>query len=90
VLTPSRRSKELQRDRITVFRYNSASLRVRIIDERFAGLSLDEREDLVWPLLQSLPNRVRDDIKILLLLAPDETTGSLMNLEFEKPSRSRL
>jgi stress-induced morphogen len=72
------------------YRYNSASIRVRIIDDQFAGKTRSEREDLVWPLLEQLPEETRADIMIVLMLSPDEIDDSHMNLEFEKPSPSRL
>jgi stress-induced morphogen len=83
-------SRDFPREAITVYRYNSVSWRVRIIDDRFAGLSLIERDQLVRPLIRSLPEEIQRDITALLMLTPDEVGESLMNLEFEHPSRSRL
>lgn len=92
--TPETRKIEaLLRDafpRTEAYRYNSASIRVRIIDEQFSGKSRTEKEDLVWPLLEQLPEETRADIMIVLMLSPDEIDDSHMNLEFEKPSPSRL
>ncbi len=73
---------------VSSYRYNSASIRVRVIDERFRGKSPSEREALVAPLLEALPESIQDDITILLLLAPGELDRSLANLEFEEPSPS--
>lgn len=76
------------------YRFNSASIRVRVIDERFEGKSIDEREAMVLPLLKKLPQRTRDDVLLLLTLAPSEqgtfNSQTLMNLEFEQPIPSRL
>ena len=76
------------------YRFNSASIRVRVIDERFEGKSIDEREEMVMPILDELPKKTRDDILLLLTLAPSEqkefNAQSLMNLEFEQPLPSRL
>jgi stress-induced morphogen len=72
------------------YQYNPASIRVRIIDEHFRGLSKPDREKLVWPLLEQLPEDIQADITILLLLTQEETEDSLMNLEFEKPTPSSL
>jgi stress-induced morphogen len=72
------------------YRYNSVSLRVRIIDPRFRGLSAIEREKMVLPHIEGLPKKIRDDITILLLLAPEETSTSMMSLEFDDPTPSRL
>ncbi len=76
------------------YRFNSASIRVRVIDDRFEGKTIDEREALVLPLLNKLPKKTRDDVLLLLTLAPSEqttrSTQTLMNLEFEQPLPSRI
>ena len=72
---------------VRAYRYNSASVRIRIIDPDFAGKDTAEREDLVWPMLESLPGRVLEDISVLLLLPPEEKDSSLLSLEFDDPSR---
>lgn len=76
------------------YRYNSASIRVRVVDPRFAGLSTEKRDELIEPILKTLPDQIQDDIMNLLMLAPDEIEGfsrySLVNLEFEDPSPSML
>ena len=75
---------------IDVYRYNPVSIRVRILDPDFAGKDVREREDMVWPILDTLPDRVLTDLSILLLLPPEEREASLLSLEFDDPSRSRL
>lgn len=75
---------------VEVYRYNIASIRVRVVDECFRNKSNPERDDLVWPLLEELPDDVQADITILLLLAPEERNRSLLNSEFENPTPSRL
>jgi stress-induced morphogen len=72
------------------YRYNSASIRVRVVDEDFRGKSRVDRDAMVGPLLEQLPGETYADIMILLLLAPEEIDDSLMNLEFENPTPSRL
>jgi hypothetical protein len=76
------------------YRYNSASIRVRVIDDRFEGLSIAEREAMVVPLPRKLPKKTRDDVLVLLTLAPSEqktfNSQTLMNLEFEQPLPSRI
>jgi hypothetical protein len=76
------------------YRFNSASIRVRVIDDRFEGKSIAEREAMVLPLLNKLPKKTRDDVLLLLTLAPSERTTvnsqALMNVEFEQPLSSRL
>jgi len=74
----------------SAYRYNSASIRVRVVDERFAGKSMAEREDMLLPLVHQLPDDIQADITLLLLLTPDEAPDSLMNLEFLDPSPSML
>ncbi|HWB53694.1 MAG TPA: hypothetical protein VG722_05855 [Tepidisphaeraceae bacterium] len=76
------------------YRYNSASIRVRVIDARFEGKSIEERDAMVEPLLDKLPKATQADIINLITLAPSETASfnrqSLVNAEFEDPSRSML
>jgi len=76
------------------YRFNSASIRVRVIDDRFEGKSIAEREAMVLPLLKKLPKKTRDDVLLLLTLAPSEqrtfNSQTLMNQEFEQPLPSRI
>jgi hypothetical protein len=76
------------------YRYNSASIRVRVIDERFEDKSTEERDAMVEPLLEKLPESTQSDIMNLLTVAPSElhnlSKKSLLILEFEDPSRSLL
>ncbi len=76
------------------YRYNSASIRVRVIDSRFEGMPMEERDTLVEPLLGQLPTETQADIMNLILLSPVEVTTSrrksLINDEFEDPSESML
>ncbi len=75
---------------VEAYRYNIASIRVRIIDGRFQGRSKNERHEWVYSVLSDVPERIRRDITILLLLTPAEAKDSLMNLEFDDPSPSYL
>jgi hypothetical protein len=75
---------------VEVKRYNSASIRVRIIDPAFAGQNLTARDTEIWKLLEALPDDIRAEINLLLLLTPPETETSLMNREFENPTPTRL
>lgn len=72
------------------YRYSPVSIRARVVDGRFKAMNRSEREKLVRPLIRSLPDRIQEDLTILLLLAPDELEGSLMNREYEHPSPARL
>jgi stress-induced morphogen len=75
---------------IEVYRYNPVSIRIRIVDTDFEGKSIPQRSRAVWKLLKALPEDVRADISVCLLITPNEQSSSPMNLEFEKPSRSML
>src|ERR1700722_3241232 len=76
------------------YRYNSASISVRVVDPRFESLSMEERDSMVEPLLKQLPEELQADIMNLLTLSPGETAKfsrkSLVNEEFEDPSPSML
>ena len=78
------------------YRYNSASIRVRVIDERFTGKSISERDRMVSPILSQLPDELESEILMLLTLTPEETkvanpnTHSWVNREFDNPSFSSL
>src|SRR5437660_180346 len=74
---------------IEAYRYNSASIRIRIIDPDFAGKDLVEREEMVWPIIEALPDNVRSEITVLLLLPPKERKHSLLSTEFDERTRSR-
>jgi hypothetical protein len=82
--------------RTDAYRYNSASIRVRVINDRFADLAPAERDALVEPLLRRLPPRTQEMIVNLLTVTPDEAESphhpryALRNLEFEDPSPSLL
>ncbi len=82
-----RRRPEAQ---IQIYRYNSISIRIRVIDPGFAGMRKSDRHALVWEHLETLPERAREDISMIVLLAPGEESTSLSNLEFDNPSRSML
>jgi stress-induced morphogen len=79
---------------VDAYRYNSASVRVRIIDPKFKGLSREERDDLVEPTLDLLPEDTQADIINLVLLYPGEEHDSfranMMKLDFEHPLESML
>ena len=79
------------------YRYNSASIRIRIIDPSFEGLSREQRNDLVEPYLDQLPIEMQRDIVFLLTIAPSDMKQSpatfrefMRNIEFEHPSPSTL
>ena len=74
----------------SAYRYNSASVRVRIIDPDFAGKDTAERDDMVWPILEKLPDPVLEDISVVLLIPPEERDSLGLSLEFDAHVRSRL
>ncbi len=82
---------------VDAYRYNSASIRVRVIDPRFEGRSPELRDAMVEPQLESLPERTQADIMTLFTFAPSElhqtpkTLREFMNnTEFDDPSPSML
>ena len=78
------------KDLLRAYRYNFASIRVRVVDERFRGMNRAERDRIVSPLIDTLPEETVQDINILLILTPDELDESLMNREYEHPERTEL
>jgi len=79
---------------VDAYRFNSASIRIRVIDPRFEGKPGSERQDMVFPVVDELPKRTREDILLLLTMAPSELGGPnrhlLVNQEFEHPLPSGL
>jgi hypothetical protein len=65
-----------------------------VIDDRFEGKTIAERQAMVFPSLKKVPKKTSEDVLVLLTLAPSErstfNSQTLMNLEFEEPQRSRL
>ena len=84
-------------DQVDAYRYNSASIRVRVIDPRFEGLSSEKRDAMVEPFSEQLPEDTQADIMNLFTFAPSELHQSpksfrefLKNTEFDNPSPSML
>lgn len=71
--------------RIDLYRQNPVSVRVRIVDPRFAGRGRVDRHREVERYLRAVPDEEFSDLSSLILLAPEETARSLANLEFEDP-----
>ncbi|HEX3998407.1 MAG TPA: hypothetical protein VHX65_07655 [Pirellulales bacterium] len=76
--------------RIDLYRQDSVSVRLRIIDPDFAGQSKPQRSQCIWNYLGHLPDDVQADIRTVLLLTPAETKMSLANFEFDDPVPSKL
>ena len=75
---------------IVVYRQNSSSIRVRVIDPDFRDTSKADRHDTVWGYLEKLAEEVQSQVSVLLLLGPGETNTSFANYEFDNPIPSRL
>src|SRR5436190_7027876 len=75
---------------IDLYRQNSVSVRIRIVDPAFHGLDKSGRHEKVWRFLEQLPDEIQSDISMLVLLAPSETKTSFANLEFDDPVPSHL
>jgi hypothetical protein len=75
---------------IVVYRQNSVSIRVRIIDPGFAASSRAERHETVWRYIERLPEDVQSQISLLLPLTPEEVERSFANFEFDHPVPSSL
>jgi stress-induced morphogen len=84
-------------DQVDSYRYNSASIRVRVIDKRFEGLSREKRDAMVEEHLDKLPPDTQRDIVTLFTFAPSELTRTpttlrefMQNTEFDNPSPTML
>jgi stress-induced morphogen len=75
---------------IVVYRQNSVSVRIRIVDPDFDGINKAERHDIVWDFVKDLPEDQQSEISLLLLLTPDEVERSFANDEFDNPIPSLL
>jgi hypothetical protein len=79
------------------YRYNSASIRVRVIDLRFEGMPREKRDAMVEQFLDKLPPETQRDIVTLFTFAPSELAQTakairehMLNTEFDDPSPSML
>ena len=70
---------------LVVYRHDSVSIRIRIIDPDFAPVSRIQRHQSILPYLRKLPDELLSDVTVILLLAPNESDDSLANMEFENP-----
>jgi hypothetical protein len=79
-------------DSIAAYRYNSVSIRIRILDSVYKDKNRVEREAMVLPAIRALEQKIQDDITVLLLLTPAEhrRKESMLDLEFDDPMPSKL
>ena len=75
-------------DSCILYRYNPASIRIRIVHQVFRKQSKGERHDYAMHYLKDLPEDILSEISILLCLEPGE--NSLLSMEFGDPSLSKL
>ncbi|WP_089718583.1 hypothetical protein [Candidatus Entotheonella palauensis] len=75
---------------IAVYRHNSVSVRIRIVDPDFDGINKADRHDIVWDFVKTLPEDQQSEIGLLLLFTPSETEMSFANDEFDNPIPSQL
>jgi hypothetical protein len=75
----------------SLYRHNPASIRLRVIDRRFEGMTKSRRHSDVWDFLAGRVNEdTLADVSQLLTLAPAELKMSFANFEFEDPILSKL
>ncbi len=75
-----------------VYRYNPAAIRIRLISEAFENLDDFARDRMVMQAMREVPKADRDDVSMILAFTTTEfeSRDSLVSLEFDDPSRSRL
>src|SRR4051812_17111970 len=78
---------------VDAYRYNSASIRVRVIDPCFEKMKREQRDAMVEAELDKLPPETQQDIVTLFTFAPSELTQTpktfrefVQNTEFDDPS----
>jgi stress-induced morphogen len=82
---------------VDAYRYNSASIRVRVIDDRFEGISREKRDAMVEEHIEKLPPETQRDIVSLFAFSRSELAQTpktfrefMQNTEFESPSPTML
>lgn len=73
-----------------LYRQNDASIRIRIIDDRFAEMPRSARHQNAWQYLNDLDPDILEQITLFLLLPTSELGTSMMNIEFEHPLASAI
>ena len=67
---------------VAVYRYNMASIRVRVVDRRFEGLSRQQRAELVEPTFSQLPEHLQSSIVRCWFFTPWEAANDAAYHEF--------
>jgi len=49
-------------EKVDAYRYNSAVIRLRVVDPRFEGMSVEDSDAMVEPHLERLPERTQANI----------------------------
>jgi stress-induced morphogen len=74
-----------------LYRHNPGSIRLRVIDRRFEGMTKSRRHADVWDFLAThVPEDTLADVSLVLTVAPAELKNSFANFEFEDPIPSKL
>jgi stress-induced morphogen len=74
-----------------LYRHNPGSIRVRVIDRRFEGMTKSRRHAHVWDFLTArVPEDTMAEVSQLLTLPETELKNSFANFEFEDPIPSKL
>lgn len=71
--------------RIALYRRNSASIRIRVIDPSFASLARADRHDRLWRYFEPLPDSVQSQVSLLVAITPEELSTSLASQDFDRP-----
>ncbi len=70
----------------SLYRRNPASIRIRVVNPRFEGMSKSRRHSDLWEFVASrVPEDTLSDLSLVLTVAPAELRLSLANVEFEHP-----
>ena len=84
-------------DQVDAYRYNSACIRLRVIDARFEQLAREKRDAMVEIFIEKLPAETQTDIVTLFTFSPKELVQQeasfrefMFNSEFEDPSPTLL
>jgi stress-induced morphogen len=82
---------------VDAYRYNAASIRIRVINPQFEGTSREKRDAMVEQYLDLLPLETQKDIITLITFAPSDLEQHqktfrehMLNTEFDDPSPSKL